>query len=50
MLDLLKMNIFTSKLFADQIIQMNTMIDENFDPEKIRVNYLVNVLNMLIFV
>lgn len=27
------MNILTSKLLADQIIQMNTMIDENFDPE-----------------
>ena len=33
MLDLLKMNILTSRLLADQIIQMNTMIDENFDPE-----------------
>ena len=33
MLDLLKMNISISKLLADQIIQMNTMIDENFDPE-----------------
>ena len=33
MLDLLKMNILTSKLLADQIIQMNKMIDENLDPE-----------------
>ncbi|APA83406.1 hypothetical protein [Francisella tularensis] len=31
--DLLKINILTSKLLADQIIQMNLMIDENFDPE-----------------
>lgn len=32
MLDLLHVNIATNKLLMDQIIQMNTMIDESFDP------------------
>lgn len=32
MVNLLHMNIATNKLLMDQIVQMNTMIDENFDP------------------
>ncbi len=50
MLDLLHINIATNKLLMDQIVQMNTMIDENFDQIMNLVSYLILVWSMVVFV